>query len=200
MRPARLFPVLALIWAACVSESTYKKEVQKADTLSAQNATYEKLNTQLQAEVKSDQVQIQNLQGELKVTIVNEILFPEGGWEIDKKGEATLDKIIPTLKALQGQKIEVMASGGGRAQRLAFRTNVDDEVALDEQHPLRVDHDSASGQAVPYVTVRDGLEARILRPVYYHLVELGEFAVSDGVEQFGVWSAGRFFPLGPVAD
>jgi len=107
MRPARLFPVLALTWAACVSDSTYKKEVQKADTLSAQNATYEKLNTQLQAEVKSDQVQIQNLQGELKVTIVNEILFPEGGWEIDKKGEATLDKIIPTLKALQGQKIEV---------------------------------------------------------------------------------------------
>jgi len=48
------------------------------------------------------------------------------------------------------------------------------------------------------VTVRGGLEARILRPVYYHLVELGEFAERDGVAQLGVWSCGHFFPLGRV--
>jgi hypothetical protein len=48
--------------------------------------------------------------------------------------------------------------------------------------------------------VRNGLEARILRPVYYHLVELGEFAVIDGVEQLGVWSAGTFFPLGRTEE
>jgi len=108
MRPLRVLAVCALPWtAACVSDSTYKQEVQKADTLSAQNANYEKLNTQLQAEVKSDQVQIQKLQDQLKITIVNEILFPEGGYEIDKKGEETLDKIVPTLKTLQNQKIEV---------------------------------------------------------------------------------------------
>ena len=95
--------------------------------------------------------------------------------------------------------VEVMASGEGRAQRLSFRTNVDDEVTLDDQHPLRIDHDSATGQAIPYVTVRDALEARILRPVYYHLIELGAFEEVDGMEQLGVWSAGRFFALGPVA-
>jgi hypothetical protein len=48
------------------------------------------------------------------------------------------------------------------------------------------------------VTVRDGLEARILRPVYYHLVEMGEFAEADGIEQLGLWSCGQFFPLGRV--
>jgi hypothetical protein len=96
--------------------------------------------------------------------------------------------------------IEVVAEGQGHDQTLTFRTNVDDEVRLDESHPLRLDHDSASGADVPYVTVRGGLEARILRPVYYHLVELGEFAEIDGVEQLGVWSAGRFFPLGRVSE
>ena len=95
--------------------------------------------------------------------------------------------------------VEVTEDGEGRDRILSFRTNVDDEVTLDEAHPIRVDHDRESG-GVPYITVRDALEARILRPVYYHLVELGEFAEVDGVEQLGVWSAGRFFPLGRIAD
>jgi len=94
--------------------------------------------------------------------------------------------------------VEVDAAGDGRDRRLTFRTNVDDTVTVDAAHPIRVDHDPASGEPSPYITVRDGLEARILRPVYYHLVEMGEFAEVDGAEQLGVWSCGRFFPLGRV--
>ena len=94
--------------------------------------------------------------------------------------------------------VEVDAMGEGAERRLTFRTNVDDVVTADAEHPIRVDHDPASGEPSPYITVRDGLEARILRPVYYHLVEMGEFAVRDGEEQLGVWSCGRFFPLGRV--
>jgi hypothetical protein len=94
--------------------------------------------------------------------------------------------------------VEVDAVGAGAERRLTFRTNVDDIVTADEAHPIRVDHDPASGAPRPYITVRDGLEALILRPVYYHLVELGEFAVLDGAEQLGVRSCGRFFPLGRI--
>ena len=55
-----------------------------------------------------------------------------------------------------------------------------------------------TGGLKPYVHVRGRLEARILRPVYYHLVELGsEERVGNGTT-FGVWSHGEFFPLGPV--
>ena len=101
-------PVFAvLLVAGCVTESAYKQEEQKANALAAQGATYQKLDTQLQTEVKADQVQIQQLQNQLKVTIVNEILFPEGGWELNRAGEQTLDKIIPTLKTLENQRIEV---------------------------------------------------------------------------------------------
>jgi hypothetical protein len=55
MNPSRIVPVVGLLWAAaCVTDSTYKQEVKKADALSSQNATYEKLNTQLEAEVKAN--------------------------------------------------------------------------------------------------------------------------------------------------
>jgi chemotaxis protein MotB len=106
--------LVALVAAGCVSDSAYKQEEQKANalssqnaSLSSQNATYQKLDSQLQTEVKADQVQIQQLQGELKVVIVNEILFPEGGWELNRAGEQTLNKIVPTLKTLEKQRIEV---------------------------------------------------------------------------------------------
>ncbi len=107
MKPTKGLLLVAALATGCVSDSTYKQEEQKADALSAQNATEQKLDTQLQAEVKADQVQIQQLKGQLKVTIVNEILFPEGGWELNRAGEQTLEKIVPTLKTLKGQRIEV---------------------------------------------------------------------------------------------
>jgi len=96
--------------------------------------------------------------------------------------------------------VEVETEGESSDRRLVFRTNVDDRVTADREHPIRVDHDPASGGPVPYVTVRNGLEARILRSVYYHLVELGDLLEIKGTEQFGVWSAGEFFPLGPVEE
>ncbi len=39
--------------------------------------------------------------------MVNEILFPEGGWQLSAKGEATLARIAPTLSNLPGQQIIV---------------------------------------------------------------------------------------------
>jgi chemotaxis protein MotB len=107
VRRSRSLLFAVLLIAGCVTDSAYKQEEQKANTSASQAATYQKLDTQLQTEVKADQVQIQQLQGQLKVTIVNEILFPEGGWELNRAGEQTLDKIIPTLKTLENQRIEV---------------------------------------------------------------------------------------------
>jgi chemotaxis protein MotB len=84
-----------------------QQEVKKADQATVQKQGAEKLNAQLESEVKANQVEIQNLQDELKVTVANQILFPEGGWEIHRTGEETLDKMVPALKSLQGQRVEV---------------------------------------------------------------------------------------------
>ena len=88
---APLFAFLLLV--GCVSQSQYNQEAQLA-------ATYQQLDQSLQAEVNADQAKITQLQGELKVTLLNEILFPEGGWQLHRQGEQTLNKIVPTLRNL----------------------------------------------------------------------------------------------------
>ena len=92
--------------------------------------------------------------------------------------------------------VEVNAAGAGPAQTLTFRTNLDDEVAADAQHPIRVAYDADSREPRPYILVRDRLEARILRPVFYELVELAQMQRIGGDEVYGVWSREQFFPLG----
>lgn len=92
--------------------------------------------------------------------------------------------------------VEVIAEGEGRDQNLTLRTNLDHMVPLDGAHPLRIAEDDTLGTPLPYVLVRDDLEARILRSAWYQLVERGE---QDG-ERFGVWSAGQFFELGRVPE
>ncbi len=93
--------------------------------------------------------------------------------------------------------VALRAEGSGRRQKLIFRSNLDEEVIAGEDHPLRIAKvagvkGEGSDEAIPYILIRDRLEARILRPVFYQLVEFGE----ENGEQFGVWSSGRFFPLG----
>jgi uncharacterized protein len=87
----------------------------------------------------------------------------------------------------------------GRDQRLIFRTNLDEIVTAGPAHKLRVET-AADGAPVPYIQVRPGLEARLLRPVFYELVEYGEEVKIAGELQFGVWSEGVFFGLGELGD
>jgi hypothetical protein len=92
--------------------------------------------------------------------------------------------------------VEVTWSGSGPDTDLTFRTNIDEEVVAGPEHPIRVVEDPETGEPTPYILIRDNLEALILRPVFYELVELAEErAAADGVV-LGVWSRGDFFPLG----
>lgn len=92
--------------------------------------------------------------------------------------------------------VEVNAEGKGRAQSLKFRTNLDDEVLLDAEHPLEVRFRGETGEPRPYIRVRGRLEARILRPVFYELVAMAEPAPGGEAGEIGIWSGGRFYALG----
>jgi hypothetical protein len=99
--------------------------------------------------------------------------------------------------------VELSWTGCGRAQELAFRTNIDEIVTAGPQHPIRVAHDLLTCEPTPYLQVRAGagrwpLEARIGRAVYYELVALAEPAMVHGRRMLGVWSCGVFFPLGEL--
>ncbi|MNX91358.1 putative lipoprotein YiaD precursor [compost metagenome] len=102
MRFHKMTLVLCVVLAVsgCVTKKTYDKEAQLA-------AEYQALNQRLSTELNADQVRITQMQNELKVTMVNEILFPEGGWRLSQKGEQTLAKIAPTLSNLPGQQVVV---------------------------------------------------------------------------------------------
>lgn len=92
--------------------------------------------------------------------------------------------------------VEVENEGEGEGQILRLRTNFDDWITVDAAHPLRVEADGESAAPRPSLLVRTNLEARLLRPVFYHLVEL---AVENAEGHLGVWSSGAFFRLDPAA-
>ena len=62
---------------------------------------------QLQAALSSDQAQIVLLEGKLKVTMVDQVLFSEGGFRLNAQSKAVLSKLVPTLSGLQQTKIIV---------------------------------------------------------------------------------------------
>ena len=103
--------------------------------------------------------------------------------------------------------MDLVTAGGKR--RLVFTTNLDEIVAAGPANPIWLAECKAGSKAesrdraatdgpVPYLHVRDGLNARLSRPVYYRLAELAVARDGDGGACFGVWSDGAFFSLEPT--
>ena len=105
------------------------------------------------------------------------------------------------------QAVEMTVDGINESQKLTFRTNIDEMVVADEIHSLRIEIDPKTEEPSPYVMVRDGLEARLTRAIFYQMVDLGiEMTVDITRGQdiykeqvYGVWSSGQFFQIGIVA-
>jgi hypothetical protein len=86
----------------------------------------------------------------------------------------------------------------GSARTLHFRTNVEDWVVCGGEHPLRFDPEPRTGGLKPYLHVRRGLWAKVTRPLFYDLVDLGEERLVEGRHMFGVASGDAFFAMAPV--
>jgi len=136
---------VTVLLAACVSQKTYDQEVNKANT-------YQQLDNQLKGEVAADQAQIQQLQGLVRVTLANGILFPEGGWELDARGKATIAKLAPVLKTLTGQTIRVKG----------YTDNVPIGPELRQRFPTNVDLSKARAQSVADEMMAGGVPASMI--------------------------------------
>ena len=96
--------------------------------------------------------------------------------------------------------VSLTVTGAGTDQQISFTTNVDNTVILSVDHPIimRQLPNDAEGDittaTVPYIHIRDRLEAKLNRPVFY---ELAGYATSNDQGVFGVWSSGSFFRLEP---
>src|SRR5271166_5756398 len=102
-----MFVAATLTLAGCVPQQQYNQEVQQNQQLLYLNSTYQQLNQNLQSEIAANQVEIKQLQNRLEVTMVNSILFPEGGWELHQQGQQQLNKVLPALQGLSGKQIVI---------------------------------------------------------------------------------------------
>lgn len=85
--------------------------------------------------------------------------------------------------------VELRSEGEGTARKLAFRLNTDDLVVAGEDHAIEL----RGPDALPYLHVRDGLWAKLARPVYY---ELAELALAENPNAPLLWSDGAKFTIG----
>lgn len=96
--------------------------------------------------------------------------------------------------------VELDCVAPGPSQVIRLRTNLDEHVDLDARHPLTMRPPPDGGSPAPYVVVRPAagtrlpIEARLLRPVFYDLVDLAE--LGPDADELVVRSAGEVFSLG----
>jgi chemotaxis protein MotB len=102
--------------SACVTQQTY--------------SSLDQAYSQLQQAYQGDEVEIRQLQGELKITIKDKILFPEGGFKLNAKADQVLAKMAPTLTGFKNTKVVVRGytdnvSIGPELRREGISTNLD---------------------------------------------------------------------------
>jgi hypothetical protein len=95
--------------------------------------------------------------------------------------------------------VEMFNQSATREPQLMFRTNVEDMVTVDSEHPLRFERGASEGLK-PYVRVRADLWALVKRALFYDLVAFGRTERVGTQEWFGVRSGGVFFPMCPAGE
>jgi hypothetical protein len=96
--------------------------------------------------------------------------------------------------------IELTQEGYEKNQTLKFRTNIDKTYILSASHPLRIEINPNTDEPAPYIELEHGLDAKLSRPVFYQLVNLGIVETVQQDNMYGVWSAGHFFPIGSAEE
>ena len=100
-------------------------------------------------------------------------------------------KIIVDDAPFIATELEVVVEEG--MQFLIFTTNVGDQVIAGKRHQLFVRHDDSTGEPSPYIHVRNNLNAKLSRPVFYQLAD--HCAEQD--EHYVVASNDCSFQIGP---
>ena len=108
--------LLTGLLTACVTQKSYN--------------SLDQAYSQLQQAYQGDEVEIRQLQGELKITIKDKILFPEGGFKLNAKADQVLAKMAPTLTGFKNTKVVVRGYTdnvgiGPELRREGISTNLD---------------------------------------------------------------------------
>jgi chemotaxis protein MotB len=80
---------------------------QKEGELSSIRSTQDELVSGLKQEIESNQIQVQRIRDQLRVDLVDEVLFDSGESDVKPAGKAVLQKVGDALKKADGRRIEV---------------------------------------------------------------------------------------------
>ena len=100
------------------------------------------------------------------------------------------EKLTIDVESTAFRATQMTTSGDGEERRIGLTLDSGDGLFVGPGHPLYVT-ETHHGPS-PRVAVRFGLEAELVRPLYY---ELAEIALAEGHDPPGVWSDGMFFGL-----
>lgn len=106
-----------------------------------------------------------------------------------------VEKIIIEVEDVPFIAVELQIEGSGPEQKIFIRTNVDEVITIDENHPVTFRIDPENKGLKPYIEIRNGLLARLTRTMTYDLLEKLEEQQVNGQDCVGIWSSGHFFPV-----
>lgn len=81
-----------------------------------------------------------------------------------------------------------------------LQTNVDDELMLSSNKQIRFLNNKTNNGIIPYVTVRDNMEAYFTRSCALDLFDLCNYHEIDNISCYGFWSDNEFFPIESIND
>jgi chemotaxis protein MotB len=84
-----------------------QKVQEKEGELVAIRSAQDELLTGLKKEIESQQIQVQRYRDQLRVDMVNEVLFDSGEAEVKAAGKVILEKVANVLKKTDGRKIDI---------------------------------------------------------------------------------------------
>lgn len=106
-----------------------------------------------------------------------------------------VEKIGIVVDDAHFQAVEMAKKPSEQGDILTFRSNVGEMIEVDADHPFRFELEEETAGLKAYFLVRGNLEARLSRALMYDLVALAEEGEGENAGQFGVMSAGIFYPI-----
>ena len=97
--------------------------------------------------------------------------------------------------------VELNRQGEGEGQDLYFRTNMDEVVLAGKEHPIFIISNENTGEPFPYIEIRNGLNAKLTRSVFYQLTDLVDTTdhpidkIQNPNQEYYVYSNGVRFNL-----
>jgi chemotaxis protein MotB len=135
------------------STELQQRVAEKEAELNALRGTQDELVSGLKAEIESQQIQVQRYQDQLRVDMVDEVLFDSGEAELKPAGKVVIEKVGKILQKTEGRSIEVHG----------HTDNVPIQGALAKRYPTNWELSSARAVNVVRFLQQSGVDpARLL--------------------------------------